>query len=213
MARHDILQGDFTDYVGTAVTALKDGYVIVAPLENSYALVADAFFHDAVRALHVLRGDALGVAAQVAIANKSSIDGIARSIPDAARTLMDNFWPGALSLNLKPQLGLTWDLGDANSLDQISVRVPSTPFILEILKKSGPLAIASAAPTGGPQIRDCENLNFSDVEVAAVFTAGVLPDGAASTVVDFTGSKARIVREGAIPGSEITALVSDISGD
>jgi tRNA threonylcarbamoyl adenosine modification protein (Sua5/YciO/YrdC/YwlC family) len=213
MARHDILQGELVDHIDLAVAALKDGYVIVAPLENSYALVADAFFHDAVRALHVLRGDALGVAAQVAIANKNSIDGIARSIPDSARTLMDDFWPGALSLNLKPQLGLSWDLGDANFLDQISVRVPSAAFILEILKKTGPLAIASAAPVGAPPIRDCENLDFTEVEVAAVFTAGVLPQAAASTVVDFTGSSVRIVREGVIPRSEITALVSDISGD
>jgi tRNA threonylcarbamoyl adenosine modification protein (Sua5/YciO/YrdC/YwlC family) len=213
MARHDLLQGDLSDHVSVAVAALKDGYVIVAPLENSYALVADAFFHDAVRALHVLRGDALGVAAQVVIASKNSIDGIARSIPDEARTLMDKFWPGALSINLKPQLGLTWDLGDANSLDQISVRVPSSEFILEVLKKTGPLVIASAAACGAPAINNEADLAFSDVEAAAVFTAGVLTQGAPSTVVDFTGSKSRILRAGAIPQSEITALVSDISGD
>jgi tRNA A37 threonylcarbamoyladenosine synthetase subunit TsaC/SUA5/YrdC len=115
MASHDILQGDIQDHVSVAVAALKDGFVIVAPLENSYALMADAFFHDAVRAMHVLRDDELGVAAQVLIADKTSIDGIARSISDEARILMDNLWPGALSINLKPQLGLSWDLGDANS--------------------------------------------------------------------------------------------------
>ncbi len=213
MARHDILHGDISEHVSTAVAALKDGYVIVAPLENSYAFVADAFLHDAVRALHVLRGDALGVAAQVLIADKSSIDGIARSIPDAARTLMANFWPGALSLNLKPQLGLSWDLGDANSLDQISVRVPTASFLLEVLKKTGPLAIASAALAGAPPISKGDDLDFSEVEVASVFTAGVLAQGAPSTVIDFTGSSARIAREGAIPRSEITALVSDISGN
>jgi L-threonylcarbamoyladenylate synthase len=213
MASHDILQGDISEHVSVAVAALKDGFVIVAPLENSYALMADAFFHDAVRAMHVLRGDALGVAAQVAIANKGSIDGIARSISNDARILMDNFWPGALSINLKPQLGLSWDLGDANTLDKISVRVPASEFVLEILKKTGPLAIASAAAVGASPIQDGADLDFSDVEVAAVFTAGVLPQGAPSTVIEFTGAQGRIVREGAIPRSEITALVSDISGE
>ena len=105
MARHDLSQGDFSDHVATAVAALKDGYVIVAPLEHSYALITDAFFHDSVRAMHVLRGDALGVAAQVAIANRDSIDGIARDISADARLLMQNFWPGLLSLNLNHKRG------------------------------------------------------------------------------------------------------------
>ena len=211
MARHDLLQGELTEHVATAVAALKDGYVIVAPLEHSYALIADAFFHDAVRALHVLRGDAIGVAAQVAIASHGSIDGIARSISADGRKLMENFWPGLLSLNLKPQAGLSWDLGDGNTLDQISVRIPKSEFILEVLKKSGPLVIASAALTGKAAITDSEDISFLDSEVAAIFTAGALPAGGASTVIDLTGFRTRIVRPGAISLSEITALVPDIS--
>jgi len=211
MARHDLAQGDLAEHVATAVAALKDGYVIVAPLEHSYAFIADAFFHDAVRALHVLRGDALGVAAQVAIASHGSIDGIARSISADARTLMENFWPGLLSLNLKPQAGLNWDLGDGNTLDQISVRIPNSEFILEVLKKSGPVAIASAALAGKAAITDSSDISFLDSEVAAIFTAGALPAGGASTVIDLTGFRSRITRQGAISLSEITALVPDIS--
>ncbi|CAN2179640.1 SUA5 Putative translation factor (SUA5) [Candidatus Nanopelagicaceae bacterium] len=210
MARYELAQGDLAEHVATAVAALKDGYVIVAPLEHSYALIADAFFHDAVRALHVLRGDALGVAAQVAIASRDSIDGIARSISADARTLMNNFWPGLLSLNLKPQAGLNWDLGDGNTLDQVSVRIPKSEFILEVLKKSGPLAIASAALFGKAAINDSADISFLESEVAAIFTAGALPTGGASTVIDLTGFRSRITRQGAISLSEITALVPDI---
>jgi tRNA threonylcarbamoyl adenosine modification protein (Sua5/YciO/YrdC/YwlC family) len=211
MARHDLSQGELSEHVATAVAALKDGYVIVVPLEHSYALMADAFMHDSVRAMHVLRGDALGVAAQVAIANLDLIDGIAREVSTEARLLMQNFWPGLLSLNLKPQAGLNWDLGDGNTLDQISVRVPNSQFVLEVLKKSGPVAIASAALVGSVAISDPADISYLDSDVAAIFTAGVLPKGSASTVIDLTGIRKRIVREGAISSSEITALVPDIS--
>jgi len=136
MALIDLNSGKQSDHIAQAAAALKDGYVIVAPLENSYALVADAFFHDAVRALHVLRGDALGVAAQVLISSPAAIDGIAREVSDDARALMANFWPGLLSLNLKPQRGLNWDLGDGQQLDLISVRVPSAEFLLELANRS-----------------------------------------------------------------------------
>jgi len=164
-----------------------------------------------VRAMHVLRGDALGVAAQVAIANRDFIDGIARDISKEARLLMQNFWPGLLSLNLKPQAGLNWDLGDGNTLDQISVRIPDSQFILEVLKKSGPVAIASAASAGSAAISDGADISYLDSDVAAIFTTGVLSTGGASTVIDLTGIRKRIVREGAISISEITALVPDIS--
>ena len=211
MARHDLSQGELSEHVATAVAALKDGYVIVVPLEHSYALMADAFMHDSVRAMHVLRGDALGVAAQVAIANRDLIDGIARDVSADARLLMQNFWPGLLSLNLKPQAGLNWDLGDGNTLDQISVRVPDSQFVLEVLKKSGPVAIASVALVGSDAISDPADISYLDSDVAAIFTAGVLPKGGASTVIDLTGIRKRIVREGAISSSEITTLVSNIS--
>jgi tRNA A37 threonylcarbamoyladenosine synthetase subunit TsaC/SUA5/YrdC len=99
MATIDINSGALSEHLASATAALKDGYVIVAPLENSYALVADAFFHDAVRALHVLRGDELGISAQVMIGSSAAVDGIAREISEPVRALINNFWPGQLSIN------------------------------------------------------------------------------------------------------------------
>lgn len=207
----DLNSGSKSEHIAKAAAALKDGYVIVVPLENSYALVADAFFHDAVRSLHVLRGDALGVAAQVLISTPAAIDGIAREVSDDARALMEKFWPGLLSLNLKPQRGLNWDLGDGQQLDLISVRVPAAEFILELTKVHGPIAIASAALAGKPAISDPAELNFTEVEVAAIFSAGILEQGPASTVVACDGDAPRIVRIGAISAEQITAITPAIS--
>ena len=106
-----------SEHVGVAARCIRDGFVIVTPHENGYVYLCDAFSEDSVRAMHVLRGDALGVAAQVLIADHSQIEGLARDVTDDARALMKAFWPGALSLTLRPQLGLNWDLGDAGELD------------------------------------------------------------------------------------------------
>lgn len=211
MAIIDLNSGDYSEHIAKAAAALKDGYVIVAPLESAYALVADAFFHDSVRALHVLRGDDLGVCAQVMIGSPAAIDGIAREISDPIRDLIKEFWPGLLSLNLKPQRGLNWDLGDGQQLDSLSVRVPSADFILQLAKTHGPIAVASAAQSGKPAISDPEELNFSEIEVAAIFSAGPLAQAPASTVVACDGDKPRIVRVGAISAEQITAIAPDIS--
>lgn len=213
MAIIDLKSGELSEHLAKAAAALKDGYVIVAPLENSYALVADAFFHDAVRAMHVLRGDELGISAQVIIGSSSAIDGIARDVTESARALMANFWPGLLSLNLKPQRGLNWDLGDGQQLDSFSVRVPSAEFILQLAKTHGPLAVASAALSGKPAISDPIELNFSEIEVAAIFSSGPLTQGLASSVVACDGDKPRIIRVGAISAQEITRIAPDISGE
>jgi len=183
MATIDINSGAISEHLANAAAALKDGYVIVAPLENSYALVADAFFHDAVRALHVLRGDELGVSAQVMIGSSAAVDGIAREISEPVRKLINNFWPGQLSINLKPQRGLNWDLGDGQQLDSFSVRVPSADFILQLAKAHGPLAVASAAPAGNSPITDPFDLTFTELEVAAIFSVGSITQGPATTVV------------------------------
>jgi tRNA A37 threonylcarbamoyladenosine synthetase subunit TsaC/SUA5/YrdC len=126
---------------------------------------------------------------------------------------MANFWPGLLSLNLKPQRGLNWDLGDGQQLDSFSVRVPSAEFILQLAKTHGPLAVASAALSGKPAISDPIELNFSEIEVAAIFSSGPLTQGLASSVVACDGDKPRIIRVGAISAQEITRIAPDISGE
>jgi L-threonylcarbamoyladenylate synthase len=58
--RVDLKQGETKNHVARALKSLRDGYVIVAPLEHGYVYLADAFSPFAVRAMHVLRGDELG---------------------------------------------------------------------------------------------------------------------------------------------------------
>ena len=213
MATIDLNSGALSEHLASATAALKDGYVIVAPLENSYALVADAFFHDAVRALHVLRGDELGVSAQVMIGSSAAVDGIAREISEPVRKLIDKFWPGQLSINLKPQRGLNWDLGDGQQLDSFSARVPSADFILQLAKMHGPLAVASAALAGKSPITNPNDLTFTELEVAAIFSVGSITQGPATTVIAGDRDPARIMRVGAISADQITAIAPDISGE
>ena len=210
---YNLEEADREDCLHEAIKAISDGYVIVAPLENGYVLLADAFFHDAVRALHVLRGDELGVAAQVLIPGIETLDGIAREISSQARAFMQKFWPGPLSMNLRPQLGLNWDLGDMQQLDQISVRVPTCEFVLEILKRNGPLAMASAAKVGKPPILDPAQIPYTQLEVAAIFTQGTIIPGLPTTIIESDNTGSRIKREGAISTDEIIAVAPMDSGD
>ena len=211
MERITLGAGELSDHVALAAKGIRDGYIICAPLESGYAFLTNAFSEFAVRAMHVLRGDALGVAAQVLIPSVATIDGIAREVSGDAKALMEKFWPGQLSFNLKPNVGLNWNLGDNKELDLFSVRVPRSEFLLALLKETGPLAVASAARVGQRPARSTDEIFVLESDLAVMVDGGEIAEAPASTIVEADAAGIRVVRIGAIPLSELTAVVSSIS--
>ena len=210
--KFDLKKGELTRHVTKAAKAIADGYIIVIPMESSYAFACDAFRADTVRAMHVLRGDPLFTSAQVIVGSVRTTEGIIREETPEILGLMKKFWPGLLSLNLRPQLGLSWDLGDNNQLDRVSVRLPKAKFAKALAAQTGPLAIASAARKGMPPIKSLAEINVSDSEVALMFDNGNLRKGPLSTVIEADETGVRVLRVGAISLAEIQAIVPGATG-
>ncbi|CAB4764686.1 unannotated protein [freshwater metagenome] len=208
----DILSGDREAHVDRALELVRAGYVIVAPLENGYVFLADAFIQDAVRTIHAIRGDDLGVAAQVLVGSTDVLDGIARDIPESARLLMEKFWPGQLSFNVLASQGLSWDLGDDGRLGYICVRVPSQGFVLDLVRKSGPLAVASTASAGSPPVLRTEDVHVNTGVLQRIFGQGELTPAALSTVISANGKTLTVLREGAVSLEELVQVVPEITG-
>ena len=213
MERINLLEGDIKDHVVLAAKGIRDGYVICAPLEHGYVFLADAFSEFAVRAMHVLRGDALGVAAQVLIHSHETITGLSRDVTDDTRALMKEFWPGLISFNLRPSMGIRWNLGDNGSLDRFSVRVPDSEFVRALLKETGPLAIASAARVGQKPALNTDRIFVLESDLAVMCEAGELPAGPATTIVESDSAAMTIIREGAITREQLAAIVPALSDE
>ena len=179
----DLKKGELGRHVSNAAKAIADGYIIAIPMENSYAFACDAFRADTVRAMHVLRGDSILTAAQVIVGSAKTTDGIIREITPEIKALMKKFWPGMLSLNLRPYEGLSWDLGDANQLDRVSVRVPRATFAKALTAHTGPLAIASAARKGLPNPLTLDEVLVMETDLASKFNNGKIRKSAPSTIV------------------------------
>lgn len=197
--------------VAAALKGITDGYVIAIPLEHSYAFACNAFDEDAVRAMHVLRHDEIGVAAQVMLASAAAATGILRNTTWQVQSLMENFWPGLLSINAAPQPGLKWNLGDFKKLDLISVRVPKSDFMLALLAQSGPLAIASAVQTGKSPRREVSALAEYHDEIPLIVDGGTLPDGPASTILTARDNSITAVRIGAISLAQLKDIQPSVS--
>ncbi len=208
--RIDLTTEDLSIAVDTAIRNINAGEVIVAPSEFGYIYLCDAFKWDAVKALHILRGDAEGVAAQVFIKDSSVLSGLITTVSNDIEAITDKFWPGPLSITFNAQPGLSWNLGDSGRLGTVNIRVPAYKFLTEFLKNTGPLAAASAALTGKAAILDLAELPIYESDIGVIFSDGILTSIGKSTVIDATGSQLKIKRSGVIENKEISAVIPNL---
>ncbi len=193
--------------VAAAVEAAKSGELVVLPTDTVYGLGCDAFSSSAVRALLAAKGRGPQMPVPVLVGSWTTIDGLVLSVPQAARKLIEAFWPGGLSLVLPHAPSLTWDLGDTRGT--VMLRMPLHPVALELLREVGPMAVSSANRTGlKPATTAAEAKEQLGDDVAVYLDGGPSGDPVPSTIVDLTGSNPMLLREGAVTADQ----VSDVLG-
>ena len=180
--------------------------IILYPTDTVYGLGVDATDVEAIRALRALKGGTTAMDKKylVAVDGLDMVRTIAKVTPLAER-LAAAYWPGALSIVLESTLfpeELTCGTGT------IAVRMPNHPVALQLVKEFGkPITSTSANMTGQPTLATPNEILAQFGEKASMITrvidVGALPPSAPSTVVDARGEHPILVREGAIPWSEL----------
>ena len=201
----------FNEAVDTAVRYIKSGEVIIAAAEHGYVYLADAFDKDAVKAIHILRGDRTNVVAQVFIGDIKVLTGISARLTQEQENLLNTFWPGLLSVTMKSQLALSWDLGDERRLGKVNVRLPNRKFLNAILLKTGPLAAASVALTGESVVLDLTKVSIYESDIGVIFDEGQLESGQLSTWIDLSENEITVIRVGDISLEQLRSIVPTIS--
>ena len=192
--------------ISAASLAVQRGELIVMPTDTVYGVAADAFDPAAVKALLQAKGRGREMPPPVLVSAATTIDALAVNVPAYARTLVEKFWPGPLTLVCHQQTSLQWDLGDTRGT--VAIRMPDHEIAREILERTGPLAVSSANTTGSPAATEpAEAMRMLSEHVAVVVDAGTSPGGEASTIIDVTGEHGRVLRRGALPLAELNAAL------
>lgn len=199
-----------SDGIAAATLAIRNGDLVVLPTDTVYGLAADAFDADAVQRLLDAKGRGRDMPPPVLIGVAATLDALGTEIPDWARTLANRHWPGPLTLVLRQQSSLRWDLGETRGT--VAVRMPDDPVALELLGRTGPLAVSSANTTGSPAATDADAAQEMLGDRVAVIldggpTAGPGVGGVPSTILDCTTDRPRLLRAGALGVDELTALL------
>ena len=195
--------------VDDAVAALRAGEVVVVPTDTVYGIAADAFDHEAVADLLEAKGRGREMPPPVLVSAATTLDALAVRVPGYARALVEEFWPGPLTLVCHAQASLQWDLGDTRGT--VAVRMPDHEVALAILERTGPLAVSSANTTGAPAATDPDRAEeMLGEECDVLVDAGPSPTGEASTIVDVTGTQGRVLRLGALGLDRLNAVLEPL---
>jgi tRNA threonylcarbamoyl adenosine modification protein (Sua5/YciO/YrdC/YwlC family) len=192
--------------IASAVSAVKDGRLVVLPTDTVYGVGADAFDPAAVTALLAAKGRGRDMPVPVLVGSWQTIDGLAFAVPEAARELIHAFWPGALSIVVQQAPSLQWDLGEGRG--KVMVRMPLHPVAIELLREVGPMAVSSANISGRPPAITADDARRQLGELVGVYLdAGPSQQQAASTIIDLTGPTPHILREGPVGADEIATVL------
>lgn len=192
--------------IASAISAVKDGRLVVLPTDTVYGIGADAFDALAVAALLAAKGRGRDMPVPVLVGSWHTIDGLALTVPHTARELVRAFWPGALSLVVRQAPSLQWDLGDARGT--VMVRMPLHPVAIEVLREVGPMAVSSANISGSPPATTADDAHRQLGDLVKVYLdAGPSERQAASTIVDLTGDAPRILRTGPVSADDVAGVL------
>jgi tRNA threonylcarbamoyl adenosine modification protein (Sua5/YciO/YrdC/YwlC family) len=195
----------------------------VIPTDTVYGIAANAFSAEAVQALLDAKGRGRQSPPPVLIANLNMARALVESLPDAAIKLAETFWPGALTMILRAQPSLQWDLGETRGT--VALRVPDHKIALALIEETGPLAVSSANLTGQPAATTCKQaFDYLEKSVPVFLDGGPSPKGEASTIIDLTSlvdsydaegnlsttGSIKIVRRGALSEAKIRSVVGDL---
>lgn len=197
--------------------AISRGELIVLPTDTVYGVGADAFNPAAVQRLLDAKGRGRNQPPPVLVPGRATLTALTESVPEPVERLVEELWPGGLTIVLPAQPSLMWDLGDTQGT--VAVRMPDLHATLELLEETGPLAVSSANLTGrDAAIAVTAAKQMLGESVSMYLDNGPSATGIASTIVDATSlvrpggedAKVRILRLGAVSRDELHRVLGDI---
>lgn len=195
-----------------ATTAVLNGELVVLPTDTVYGVGADAFSPAAVRRLLDAKGRGREMPPPVLVGTVRAATALVEDMGADGQRLIEEFWPGGLTIVCWATRSLNWDLGDTKGT--VAVRMPEDPVALDLLRETGPMAVSSANRTGSPAASTAEQARSQLGDAVEVYLdGGTAAGGVASTIVDLTGPQPRLLRRGAISVGRLREVAGVLAGE
>ena len=197
--------------LAAAVNAVLAGKLVVLPTDTVYGVGADAFSPAAVNRLLAAKGRGRDMPPPVLVGSVRAAEALVDDLGQDGRQLIEEFWPGGLTIVCQAARTLNWDLGDTKGT--VAIRMPDQPIALELLRETGPMAVSSANTTGSPAATTAgEARNQLGESIEVYLDDGRCESAVASTIVDLTGPQPRLLRRGAVSVGRLREVAAVLAG-
>ena len=207
------MQTTLTDSVEEAASILNSGGIVAFPTETVYGLGASVCHPEAIKKLFRAKGRPMDNPLIVHIYNIEQLTEVAAAVNQAARMLIERFFPGPLTLVLQKNPAVPYTV--TAGLETVGVRCPSNPTAREFLRLSDcPVAAPSANLSGLPSATIWEDV-YDDLDGKIDCLLRGIPSaiGLESTIVDCSGTKPVMLRAGAITLEQLQEVVPEITAN
>jgi L-threonylcarbamoyladenylate synthase len=193
-----------------ALETLRSGGVVAMPTETVSGLAVDAFDPGALVRLNRLKGKPTSSPVLLLVARLEMAQAVAGDLPASFAALARSFWPGPLTLVVPAGPGLPAEVSAGTG--NVALRLPGLALPRQVSSALGrPISGVSANRHGAPPCRTALEVSVSFPSgVDIVLDGGPTPGGVPSTILDLTGDRPRILREGLIPASVLRSFVADL---
>ena len=193
-----------------AAGILRTGGLVALPTETVYGLGANALDCAAVERIFAAKSRPAWDPVIVHVESRAMLEGLVEAIPERAQRLIEEFWPGPLTL-LLPRTRAVPDVVTAGR-PLVGVRMPSHRVALELIRRAGiPVAAPSANRFGHTSPTTAEHvLHDLDGRIDAVVDAGPTQHGVESTVLDPAPDPMVIYRPGAVTAEQIREIAGAV---
>ena len=195
--------------IAKAVNTIRKGGVIAFPTKGLYAVGADPFNRKAVKRIFAIKQRSPDKPLLVLINSLNDLDRLVEYVPEAAKLIIDAFWPGNITIIFKAGKSLPESLTAGSGT--VGVRLAGHKVSRALTAGlNGPITGTSANISGEPGCSRIEDLNaLISARLDLILDAGALKGGTGSSIVDVTLEPPEILREGEISKKKILNIIDN----
>ena len=201
-----LLSDSLVDTIRSAASCIVNGGVVAFPTETYYGLAVDPFNEAALQRLFALKRRPSAKPILTLIQNQGQVSLLACSIPQNYQALMDQFWPGPLTLIFPARTDVSVIL--TGSSNTVGMRISSHPIAQFLVECCGKPVTATSANLSGFEPASCRDQvwrQFGD-QVDMIIDGGDTRGGGGSTIVGTVDNRLTLVRSGVLPVAHLSVF-------